>query len=85
MAREFMKHHDPWSIGVIILTLVLFIVALFLKGLTHDILLEAGVFLVSLKLILMMRHQSEIAELMEGKLDQIQKTLDGDKATKAHP
>jgi hypothetical protein len=70
---------------VIILSLVLFIVALFLKGLTHDILLEAGVFLVSLKLILMMRHQSEIAELMEGKLDQIQKTLDGDKATKAHP
>ena len=34
------------------LTLVLFVVALFAKGLTHDLLLEAGVFLVSVKLIL---------------------------------
>jgi hypothetical protein len=34
------------------LTLVLFIVALFAKGFTHDLLLEAGVFLVSVKLIL---------------------------------
>ena len=35
------------------LTLALFVVALFVKGLTHDLLLEAGVFLVSVKLVLM--------------------------------
>jgi hypothetical protein len=35
------------------LTLALFIAALFAKGFTHDLLLEAGVFLVSVKLILM--------------------------------
>jgi hypothetical protein len=34
------------------LTLVLFVVAVFAKGLTHDLLLEAGVFLISVKLIL---------------------------------
>jgi hypothetical protein len=34
------------------ITFVLFTIALFVKGLTHDILLEAGVFLVSVKLIL---------------------------------
>jgi len=38
---------------VIILTFVFFVLALFTKGLTHDMLLEAGVFLVSAKLIIM--------------------------------
>jgi hypothetical protein len=47
------KHFDPWSLIVIILTLVLFAVALMKKGFTHDLLLEAGVFLVSAKLVLM--------------------------------
>jgi len=41
------------SVLVIILTFVFFVLALFTKGLTHDMLLEAGVFLVSVKLILM--------------------------------
>jgi hypothetical protein len=47
------KHFDPWSLIVIVLTLVLFAVALVKKGFTHDLLLEAGVFLVSAKLVLM--------------------------------
>ena len=55
------KRFDLWSIVVIALTLVLFIVALFLKGLTHDLLLEAGVFLVSVKLIMMSHKSSVIA------------------------
>ena len=46
-------YFDTASIIVIFITLVLFIAALFYKGLTHDILMEAGVFLVSVKLILM--------------------------------
>ena len=46
------RHLDNGSLGVMGLTLVLFVVALFAKGLTHDLLLEAGVFLVSVKLIL---------------------------------
>lgn len=38
---------------VILVTMILFVVALFVKGLTVKILLEAGVLLVSIKLLLM--------------------------------
>ena len=37
---------------MIVTTFILFVAALFFKGLTHDLLLEAGVFLVSVKLII---------------------------------
>ena len=47
------RYFDAGSLVVIILTLALFIAALYFTGLTHDLLLEAGVFLVSVKLILM--------------------------------
>jgi hypothetical protein len=47
------KQLDMGSIIVILITLVLFIAALFVKGLTHDLFLEAGVFLVSVKIIMM--------------------------------
>ena len=47
-----MKHFDLGSTIVILITLVLFITALFFKGFTHDLLLEAAVFLVSVKLII---------------------------------
>jgi hypothetical protein len=46
------RHLDTGSLAVMGLTLVLFVVALFAKGLTQDLLLEAGVLLVSVKLIL---------------------------------
>ena len=47
------KHFDYWSLLVIAITLVLFVTALFVTGLKKDLLLEAGVFLVSVKLIQM--------------------------------
>ncbi|MBN2485554.1 MAG: hypothetical protein JXB34_06245 [Bacteroidales bacterium] len=47
------KHLSITELAVILTTLILFVAALFFKGLTHDILLEAGVFLVSVKIILM--------------------------------
>lgn len=43
---------DYWSLIVILITALLFIAALFVQGLTHDILLETGVFLVSVKIIM---------------------------------
>ncbi len=46
------KYLDIGSLVVIIITLVLFVFALHVKSLTHDILLEAGVFLISVKLII---------------------------------
>jgi hypothetical protein len=65
------KHFDLWSIVVIVLTLILFIVALFIKGLTHELLLEAGVFLVSVKLILISYKNSVLAVETEQRLEQI--------------
>ena len=53
------KAADPAAVIVIILTIALFLAALALKGFTHEILLEAGVFLVSTKLILMARKNAD--------------------------
>ena len=47
------EHLDLGSIVILLITLVLFATALFVKGFTHDLLLEAGVFLVSVKVIMM--------------------------------
>ena len=47
------KHFDIGSSVIITITFVLFAAALLTKGFTHDLLLEAGVFLVSVKLIVM--------------------------------
>ena len=47
------KYIDVNSIIVISITFILFVIALFTKGLTHDILLEAGVLLISIKIIML--------------------------------
>lgn len=69
------KHYDPWTIVVIALTLILFIAALFLKGFSHDVLLETGVFLVSVKLIMMSYKNSILAQHTEERLEQIYSLL----------
>ena len=66
------KHFDTWTLLVMVITLVLFLVALVTTGLTHDILLEAGVFLVSVKLIFMGYHLSVSNKSIEQKLAEIQ-------------
>lgn len=52
------EHFDFASLIIIVITFVLFTIALFTKGFTHDLLLETGVFLVSVKLILMVYKNS---------------------------
>ena len=69
------KHIDPWSWIVMAVTSALFITALFRKGLTHDVLLEAGVFLVSVKLIMMAYKNSVSATELKGRLDDVQAAL----------
>ena len=69
------KHFDLGSLTVILITLVLFVLAIFEKGLTHDVLLEAGVFLVSAKLILMVYRNSVSANSIHAKLDDIYRAL----------
>jgi accessory gene regulator protein AgrB len=57
---------DRSSTATIVVTLVLFVVALFVKGFSHDLLLEAGVFLVSVKLILMgYKHEASNQRLQD--------------------
>jgi hypothetical protein len=68
------KHFDSGTIFVIIVTVLLFIVALFVKGFTHELLLEAGVLLVSTKLIMMAYRSSLNYEELKKELHEI-KTL----------
>ncbi|MDH3956322.1 MAG: hypothetical protein OET81_06505 [Desulfobacteraceae bacterium] len=65
------KHFDTGSMIVIIVTFLLFIMALFAKGLTQDLLLEAGVFLVSVKLIMMAYHNSVFIKSIENGFKEI--------------
>ena len=71
-----MKHFDTGSIIVIITTFVLFLLALFFTGFTHDLLLEAGVFLVSVKLIIMAYKSNKSANKIEIELQEIKKLLE---------
>jgi len=73
---DLRRHFDPWSIVIILITLVLFAVALAVKGLTHDMLLEAGVFLVSVKLILMSYKNGVAAERLDERLRRIESALE---------
>lgn len=66
---------DPGSLVVMAITLVLFAGALFTKGLTHDLLLEAGVFLVSVKLIIMAYNNSASTEAIIKQLNEIKELL----------
>lgn len=63
------------SLFVILVTFILFALALFTKGLTHDILLEAGVFLVSVKLIIMGYKHSQATDSLHKKLDTIMRAM----------
>lgn len=69
------EHFDLGSLIVIIVTFLLFTVALFTKGFTHDLLLEAAIFLVSVKLILMAYKGSIANREIRDELRDIKKLL----------
>jgi hypothetical protein len=75
MLHEVPRHLDTWSGVVILITFVMFVAALFLKGFGHDLLLEGGVFLVSVKLIMMAYKSSVTAMKLNDRLDDLQGTL----------
>jgi hypothetical protein len=72
---EIRKHFDPGSLVIISVTLVLFVSAVFTEGFTHDVLLEAAVFLVSVKLIIMAYKSIDAANSLHKKLDEIYKEI----------
>lgn len=69
------EHFDTGSMVIILLTAVLFIIALFVKGLTKDLLLEAGVLLVSVKLIVMAYKTSLTNQAITQELKEIKAIL----------
>jgi hypothetical protein len=69
------KHFDLGSLVVITVTFILFVSAVFTKGFTHDILLEAAVFLVSVKLIIMAYKNIDATDPLHQKLDEIYKKV----------
>ncbi len=66
---------DPTTLAVIVSTLVLFILSLTEKGFTHEVLLEAAVFLVSVKPIIMAKKSSETEIRLEKHLSEISAVL----------
>ena len=77
-----MKHFDTGSIIVIAVTFILFTMALFFTGFTHDLLLEAGVFLVSVKLIIMAYRASVLSKDIFRELEAIKNLLENIKENK---
>ena len=73
---DIRKHFDPGSLAIIVVTFILFVSALFTKGFTHDILLEAAIFLVSVKLIVMAYISKDSTDSLHEKLDEICKKLE---------
>ncbi len=66
---------NPWldaaSLATLILTLILFVIALFEHGLSHDLSLEAGVFLVSIKLVLASHRNEQLLGQLDRKIEQL--------------
>jgi len=68
---EIRQHFDLGSLAIIAVTLLLFVSALLTSGLTHDILLEAAVFLVSAKLVIMSYKNVDATSSVLRRLDEI--------------
>lgn len=66
---------DPGSLIVMVITLVLFVGAVFTKGFSHELLLEAGVFLVSVKLIIMNYKNGVASDAIQSQLREIKELL----------
>ena len=71
-----MKYFDTGIIIVILITVLLFTVALFVKGFTYNLLVEAGVLLVSIKLIMMAYRNSIHYSDLKKDLNEIRRLLE---------
>jgi hypothetical protein len=78
-----MKTHallDFGTLATIVLTLVLFAAALAVEGFTHDVLLEAGVFLVSVKLVLTSYKSGMTMDAIRTELVALRTALEAERA-----
>jgi hypothetical protein len=74
--KKMKNNFDLGGKLVIGLTFLLFTIAFFTKGLTEELLLEAGVLLVSIKLIMMSFKNSILNKKLLEKLDEIESKID---------
>jgi len=74
-AQRRRKRIDKASLATILVTVLLFGVAIFEKGLSHELLLEAGVFLISVKLILSSAKNDIVTAEIQQQLDEISSKL----------
>ena len=65
------RYLDRTSWATVFITLALFVTAVFVKGIGHDLLLEAGVFLVSVKLVLMSYKHSVTTDRLAVRLQEL--------------
>jgi hypothetical protein len=70
------KYVNIGNASVIAITFVLFVLALITTGLTKNLLLEAGVFLVSIKIILMNYKTSQSTKEILNELQKIREKLE---------
>ena len=63
------------TIIIILITVALFVAAIFTKGLTHDIFLESGVLLISIKIILLSYRNNTIVKNIQKQLDNMNSFL----------
>jgi hypothetical protein len=70
------------NILVVAITFILFAIAIFTTGFTKDLLLEAGVFLVSIKIIMMNRTTYNSNMEIIKKLNEINENLKDSKRNK---
>ena len=75
MLLKIRDYFDAWSLLIIVITFALFVAALYFTGFTHDLLLEAGVFLVSVKLILMSYKNKVASDDLHTELAEIRSLL----------
>lgn len=68
-------YFDAGSLAIIFITFALFTAALYFTGFTHDILLETGVFLVSVKLILMSYKNKVASDNLHKELAEIRSLI----------
>lgn len=67
---------ERWSTITLVITVVLFAISVFVTGFTHELLLEVGVFLVSMKLVLNSSKAALAIEKIDERLNAIQVHLE---------
>ena len=82
---KLLDHFSPSALVVMAITFVLFALALVTRGVTHDLLLEAAVFLVSVKLMLMAHRNSVQTRALDAKLDLIYEAVRPSEKQPAEP